>query len=84
MKNKIPKWEDWPKDQKGHPYIESPFGWGLGNQKTRVTFVPGKEERVRIVKINEKGVPLRGPELDLDNIPYLIESLIKVYNTAKR
>ncbi len=66
-------------DLSSNEYLEIPLGCDDKKLFLRVTVVEGNET-IRLNRIDAKRHVSPGPEMDLKNIPSLVEALIKVYN----
>jgi len=72
---------DYKYDSNGHPYLEAPIGWET-DQQLRMTYIL-ENCTVRFSKQDENGHIYPGPEPEINNIPIIIEALIKIYNDKR-
>ncbi len=70
---------DYALDSSENEYLKVPLGWNLPNLNLRITYL-SENDTVRLNKVDDKNHIYPGPEFDLQNIPRLIEVLIKIYN----
>lgn len=59
------------------------LGWDSTKHKLKISFI-NERNTVRLNKIGDNNHNLPGPEIDLENVPLLIEALIKVYNKKRQ
>ena len=67
------------KDSSGNSFLQVPLGWNSPESKVRVSFI----QNTRYVRLNKSDAANHiypGPEVDIINIPRLIEALAKIYN----
>lgn len=62
---------------------EIELGWDSTKHKLKISFINDRNT-VRLNKIGDNNHNFPGPEIDLENVPQLIEALIKIYNRERQ
>ncbi len=62
---------------------EIELGWDSTKHKLKISYID-ERNTVRMNKIGDNNHNLPGPEIDLENVPQLIEALIKIYNSQRQ